>query len=82
MQLMPASESFSAYPSKLAFHEPTVIGALICPLMIDVMKSHLEITADKTCRRLEASHAERPPCPTAEVQTYASGTPVRRALIC
>lgn len=43
---------------------PTV-AALICLLMTDVMQSHFETAIDKNCRRLDASHAERPPYPTA-----------------
>lgn len=65
IQSMHASGSFSTCPLNLAIYEPTVIAALICPLMTDVMQSHFETAVDKICRRLDASHAERPPYPTA-----------------
>lgn len=42
----------------------TVIEALICLLMTDVMQSHFAAAVDKTCRRLDASLAEHPPHPT------------------
>lgn len=40
-------------------------AALICLLMTDVMQSHFATAVDKICRRLDASHAEPPPYPTA-----------------
>lgn len=46
----------SSKPCQL--YGPTVIAALICLLMTDVMQSHF--ATDKICRRLDASHAEPP----------------------
>lgn len=43
---------------------PTVIEALICLLMTDVMQSHFAAAVDKICRWLDASLMEPPPYPT------------------
>lgn len=56
----------SVHPLNLANSRGLLLfSALICLLMTDVMQSHFATAVDKICRRLDASHAEPPPYPTA-----------------